>query len=94
MSASSSARGLRAEGFPKPYAPPCTERGNVFAFTQKPSVKLVGRDRYEITFAVKGYCDVAAGIIDREGKVHYVQLVEEITEEPDYDAALAALDAL
>jgi hypothetical protein len=25
----------------KPYSPPCTERENVFAFTHKPSVKLV-----------------------------------------------------
>lgn len=30
-------------------------------------------------------------VLDTEGKVSYIQLVPEITEEPDYDAALAAL---
>lgn len=30
-------------------------------------------------------------VLDTEGKVTYVQLVDEITTEPDYDAALAAL---
>jgi len=48
----------------KPYSPPCTERENVFAFTEKPTVKLVGKDRYEIAFAVKGNCDVTVGIVD------------------------------
>jgi hypothetical protein len=50
------------------YDPQCTERENVFAFTQKPAVKLVGKDRYEITFAVKGYCDVEVGMIDENGR--------------------------
>jgi len=30
-------------------------------------------------------------IIDAEGKVKYSQLVPEIVDEPDYDAAIAAL---
>lgn len=30
-------------------------------------------------------------ILDRDGKVQYYQLVKEVSEEPDYDAALAAL---
>ena len=30
-------------------------------------------------------------IVDENGKVIYAQLVPEITEEPDYDAALSAL---
>lgn len=30
-------------------------------------------------------------IIDKEGKISYRQLVEEITDEPDYDAALRVL---
>ncbi len=47
----------------KPYSPPCTERENVFEFTEKPSVKKVGKDRYEIAFAVKGYCDVTADLV-------------------------------
>jgi hypothetical protein len=51
------------------YSPPCTERQNVFAFTQKPAVKLMGKDKYEITFAVKGFCDVAVGLVDKDGKV-------------------------
>jgi hypothetical protein len=53
----------------KPYAAPCTEREDVFAFTRKPAVKLVEKDRYEITFAVKGNCDLAADIIDEKGDV-------------------------
>ena len=30
-------------------------------------------------------------VIDEEGKIVYTQLVREITDEPDYDAALSAL---
>ncbi len=58
-----------AEEWHVPYSPPCTERQNVFAFTQKPAVKMVGKDRYEITFAVKGFCDVAVGLLDKDNKV-------------------------
>jgi hypothetical protein len=58
-----------AVDFPKPYDKNCTERENVFSFTEKPSVELVGKDKYQIAFAVKGYCDVTVGIIDKEGKV-------------------------
>ncbi len=58
-----------AADFPKPYVPPATERENVFAFTEKPKIKLVAKDKYEISFAVKGNCDVAAAIIDEEGRV-------------------------
>ncbi|MBA4389188.1 MAG: hypothetical protein C0404_14540 [Verrucomicrobia bacterium] len=58
-----------ADGFPKPYSPPCVERENVFEFTEKPAVKTVGQDRYEIAFAAKGNCDVTVAIIDPEGKV-------------------------
>jgi hypothetical protein len=53
----------------KPYSPPCVERENVFEFTQKPAVKLVAKDRYEITFGVKGNCDAAVGIVDEKGVV-------------------------
>ncbi len=53
----------------KPYASPCTEREDVFAFTQKPAVKLVAKDKYEISFAVKGNCDVTVGLVDKDGKV-------------------------
>ena len=35
----------------------------------------------------------AVVVIDENGVVTYTQLVPEITEEPDYDAVLAALDA-
>ncbi|MFC1671699.1 hypothetical protein ACFL01_01055 [Planctomycetota bacterium] len=58
-----------AEGFPKPYDRHCTERENVFEFAKKPSVRLVAKDKYEIVFATKGYCDVTAGIIDEKGVV-------------------------
>jgi len=33
-------------------------------------------------------------VIDRQGKVRYVELVKEMTDEPDYDAALAAVREL
>jgi hypothetical protein len=52
------------EEFHKPYSPPCVERENVFEFTEKPAMKFLGDDRYEITFAVKGYCDATVAIID------------------------------
>ncbi|MBA4389187.1 MAG: hypothetical protein C0404_14535 [Verrucomicrobia bacterium] len=60
---------LAADDFPKPYSAPCTERENVFEFTEKPSVKNLGNDRYEISFAVKGNCDVTVGVIDGDGRV-------------------------
>ena len=58
-----------AQEFPKPYSPPCTDREDVFAFVEKPAVKSLGNDKYEITFVVRGNCDVTAGIVDSEGKV-------------------------
>lgn len=36
----------------------------------------------------------AVFVVDKEGKVAYVQYLTEITEEPDYDAALAAVKKL
>lgn len=36
----------------------------------------------------------AVVVIDKAGKVVYTQLVPEITEEPDYDAAVEAVKAL
>ena len=33
-------------------------------------------------------------VLDASGKVAYAQLVQEVTEEPDYSAALAALRGL
>jgi len=36
----------------------------------------------------------AVFVIDRQGKVQYVQVVNEITDEPDYDAALDAVRKL
>lgn len=41
--------------------------------------------------ALKGLLARAVVVIDESGNVVYTQLVSEITEEPDYDAALAAL---
>ena len=40
---------------------------------------------------MKGLLARSVVVLDTEGKVSYVQLVDEITTEPDYDAALAAL---
>ena len=42
--------------------------------------------------ALDGLCARAVVVIDSDGTVLHSQLVAEITEEPDYDAALAALD--
>ncbi len=41
---------------------------------------------------LEGITGRAVVVLDAAGKVVYTQLVREITEEPDYDAALAALD--
>ncbi len=60
---------LYAQDWWKPYSAPCTEREDVFSFKQKPSVKLVGKDRYEISFTVEGFCDVTVGLIDEKGVV-------------------------
>jgi hypothetical protein len=40
------------------------ERENVFEFTEKPVCKYLGDDKFEITFAVKGFCDVTVAIVD------------------------------
>lgn len=44
------------------------QREEVFEFTEKPSFQRIGKDSYEIRFASKGYCDVAVGILNTEGK--------------------------
>jgi thiol peroxidase len=36
----------------------------------------------------------AVFVVDREGTIQYVQLVKEVTEEPDYDAVLDAVNKL
>ena len=36
----------------------------------------------------------AVFVIDKEGKIRYIQVVKEITEEPDYEAALNAVKNL
>ncbi len=49
---------------------------------------------YGITLAdgpMAGLLARAVVVLDADGKVTYTQLVDEITTEPDYDAALAAL---
>ncbi len=58
-----------ADTFYSPNTPPTTTRKDVFAFTEKPTVKRTGKDRYEISFAVKDYCDVTVAIVDGKGKV-------------------------
>ena len=40
---------------------------------------------------MEGLLARAVVVTDAEGKVVYTQLVDEVTEEPDYDAAIAAL---
>jgi len=41
---------------------------------------------------LKGLMSRAVIVLDADGVVKYTELVPEITQEPDYDAALAALD--
>ncbi|MGO0578090.1 thiol peroxidase [Ornithinimicrobium panacihumi] len=41
---------------------------------------------------MEGLLARAVVVVDETGKVVYTQLVDEVTEEPDYDAALAALN--
>jgi len=55
-----------------------------------------GRD-YGVTFAsgpLAGLLSRAVVIVDKSGKVAYTEQVPEITQEPDYDAALLALSQL
>lgn len=40
---------------------------------------------------MKGLCARAVIIIDEQGKIAYTELVKEISQEPDYEAALKAL---
>jgi thiol peroxidase len=53
-------------------------------------------DDYGIRIAdgpLQGLCGRAVVVIDPKGTVTYTELVPEIAQEPDYDAALDALDA-
>ncbi len=52
-----------------PYEAKAMERESVFAFIEKPQVKLVAKDRHEISFAVKGNCDVTVSLVDDKGNV-------------------------
>jgi len=53
------------------------------------------RDRaYGVLIAELRLLARAIFVVDREGVIRYVQLVNEITDEPDYDAALAAVREL
>ncbi len=46
-----------------------SQREEVFEFTAAPAIKKTGPDRYQITFAVKGRCDVAVDIIAGDANV-------------------------
>ncbi len=52
-------------------APLCkpVDREAVYEFVREPVVKKVGPDRYEITFAVKGKCDVAVAVEGPDGRI-------------------------
>jgi DNA-binding beta-propeller fold protein YncE len=52
-------------------APLCkpVDREAVYEFTREPAVKKVGPDRYEISFAVKGKCDVAVAVEGPDGRI-------------------------
>ncbi len=52
-------------------------------------------ETYGVTLAdgpMKGLLARAVVVVDADGKVSYTQVVPEIGQEPDYDAAVAALD--
>ena len=52
-------------------------------------------DDYGVTMVdgpLRGLLARSVVVVDADGKVAYTQVVPEITTEPDYDAALAALD--
>lgn len=58
-----------AARFQEVYASPLTpKRELVFAFTEPPAVRRAG-DRIDITFAVKGYCDVTVAIEEQDGRI-------------------------
>jgi hypothetical protein len=61
------ARAARAGEPPKDACGSAYERESVFEFTKPPVFRRVGQDRYEITFASRGNCDVTVGIVDGEG---------------------------
>lgn len=52
-------------------APRCNpvDREAVYDFAQAPTVKKVGPDRYKISFAAKGKCDVAVAVEDASGRI-------------------------
>ncbi len=51
-------------------------------------------DSYGVWVKELGLLARSIWIVDREGTLRYVELVEEISSEPDYDAALAAVKKL
>lgn len=64
-----SSGGVGGAAWWKPYSAPCVERENVFEFAAKPAAKRVGDDKYQIEFAVKGFCDATVGLVDEKGKI-------------------------
>ncbi len=56
-----------------------------------------GLEKYGVLIGdgiLKGLCARAVFIVDKNGKIAYVQLVPEITDEPNYDEVLKALNDL
>ena len=45
--------GIGAEEYPKPYSSPCVEREGVFEFTERPAVKNLSNDKYEMIKACR-----------------------------------------
>jgi hypothetical protein len=48
---------------------PLTKKEEVYEFVQKPTVRNVGGDAFEIMFETKGYCDCTIAIEDQNGKI-------------------------
>ncbi len=61
--------GVSAADWQTPYDPPRTKRVESFEFSQKPNVKFLGHDKFEISFAVKAACDATVALVDEQSKI-------------------------
>jgi thiol peroxidase len=72
----------------------CSTEGieNMQALSDEPAHSF--GDSWGLVIEETGRLARSVFVLDAEGKVTYAQVVPELTEEPDYAPALAALDAL
>ena len=60
----------------------------------KPIIEDLGYILYDVQYVKEGKDYYLRIIIDKNGKIAYTEYLKEITEEPNYDAALEALKKL